>query len=63
MCTPFYRVGRSVEGLPGQPLRDRIRDLNVVQIRHQEVRIAGDASLGQVDQRCVAAIAVDGIDP
>lgn len=50
-----------IQILRRQKLRQQIRYLNIVEIGEWEMRIAGDAYLRQVHNRCVAAVPVDGI--
>ena len=45
-----------------QPIRQQVRDLDIVLVREREVRVAVDADLGQVDQCRIPAMAIDRLD-
>jgi hypothetical protein len=49
--------------LPGQITGHEVGNLQVVQVREGEVRVAANAELGQMDHRDIAAPAIDGIRP
>ena len=53
---------RLVQLFCGEEFRQFIRDLDIVQIRHREMRVPEDADVGQMGQVGVAAIGVDQID-
>src|SRR4051812_39918213 len=58
MCT-----GRSIQFLLRKELRNLIRDLDIVQVRHQEVCVAANSDLGKMHQASVTTMFVDGVNP
>ena len=59
----FPYGGHRIQLLLGEELGHQVGDLDVVQVGHQEVRVAADADLRKMHQPGVAAMLVDGVDP